>query len=131
MGTGKSKEERFVILKDIAEYQMRIEKPTEEQYMACCNEFWWCSNNLAKGLWRKEMPYVQDMANYVVRKQLEKMLSWKIGFMTDYHVSVGKSAKYMYRWLSTEEYDQYLSTYFGACKNLARRSNRDILNISN
>lgn len=93
--------------------QYWIEKPTEEQYMACCNEFWWCSNNLAKGLWRKEMPYVQDMANYVVRKQLEKMLSWKIGFMTDYHVSVGRSAKYMYRWLPAEEYDKYLSTYFG------------------
>lgn len=31
---------------------------------------------------------------------------------TDFSVSVGKSAKYMYKWLSKEEYDAYLSTYF-------------------
>lgn len=95
--------------------QYWIQKPTEDQYSACSNEFWWCSNNLAKGLWRREIPYVQDMANSTVRKQLEKMLSWKIGCMTDFRVSVGKSAKYMYRWLTHEEYQQYLDTYFGGC----------------
>ena len=52
-----------------------VKKPTEAQFQACCNEFWWCSNNLAKGLWRGEIPYVQDTANFVVRKELEKMLS--------------------------------------------------------
>lgn len=93
--------------------QYWVQKPSEEQYKNCCNEFWWCSNNLAKGLWRSEIPYVQDMANVVVRRQLEKMLSWKIGCLTEYQVSVGKSAKYMYRWLSDEEYRQYLDTYFG------------------
>lgn len=44
------------------------------------------------------------MLNYVVRKQLEKMLSWKVGVITDYSVSVGKSAKYMYKWLSNQEW---------------------------
>lgn len=90
-----------------------IKKPTKIQFQACTNEFWWCSNNLAKGLWRKEMPYVQDMTNFVVRKQLEEMLSWKIGIQTDFQVSVGKSAKYLYRWLDESEYQGYLNTYFG------------------
>ncbi len=90
-----------------------IKKPTEEQFQACTNEFWWCSNNLAKGLWRKEMPYVQDMTNFVVRKQLETMLSWMVGIQTDFQVSVGKSAKYLYRWLDASEYQGYLDTYFG------------------
>lgn len=90
-----------------------VRKPTREQFLACANEFWWCSNNLAKGLWRGEMPYVQDMANFVVRKQLEKMLSWKAGINTDFGVSVGKSGKYLYRWISDEEYHCYLDTYFG------------------
>lgn len=90
-----------------------VKKPTKEQFRACSNEFWWCSNNLAKGLWREEMPYVQDMANFVVRKQLEKMLSWKVGVMTGFAVSVGKSAKYLYKWLAKEEYQAYLDTYFG------------------
>lgn len=89
-----------------------VKKPTEAQFSACANEFWWCSNNLAKGLWREEIPYVQDMANFIVRKQLEKMLSWKVGIKTNFTVSVGKSAKYLYKWLSKEEYQDYLDTYF-------------------
>lgn len=90
-----------------------VKKPTQAQFLACINEFWWCSNNIAKGLWRGEMPYVQDMTNFVVRKQLEKMLSWKVGIITGFGVSVGKSAKYLYRWIGEEEYQRYLHTYFG------------------
>lgn len=91
-----------------------VKMPSERQYLCACNEFWWCLNNVAKGLWRAEMPYVQDMLNFIVRKQLEKMLAWKVGIITDFSVSVGKSAKYMYRWLSEEEWKEYLSTFCGA-----------------
>lgn len=90
-----------------------VQKPSEAQFRMCVNEFWWCSNNIAKGLWRGEMPYVQDMTNFIVRKQLEKMLSWKVGIITDFSVSVGKSAKYLYRWIGEEAYQLYLDTYFG------------------
>ena len=89
-----------------------VKKPTKEQYLCVCNEFWWCLNNVAKGLWREEMPYVQDMVNYHVRKQLEKMLSWKVGTLTNFSVSIGKSGKYMYRWINKQEWEIYLSTYF-------------------
>lgn len=99
---------------EATDVQYWVQKPTQEEFLACCNEFWWCSNNIAKGLWRNEIPYVQDMTNLVVRKQLEKMLSWKIGILEEFRVSVGKSAKYMYHWLSKEEYNRYLSTYFGS-----------------
>lgn len=89
-----------------------VKKPTKEQYLCVCNEFWWCLNNVAKGLWREEMPYVQDMVNYHVRKQLEKMLSWKVGTLTNFSVSTGKSGKYMHRWIDKQEWETYLSTYF-------------------
>ena len=89
-----------------------VQKPSREQYLATCNEFWWCSNNIAKGLWRREMTYVQDMTNLYVRPELGKMLSWKVGILTDFSVSVGKSGKYMYRWLEPEEWQEYLSTWF-------------------
>lgn len=42
------------------------------------------------------------------------MLSWKVGIMTNFTVSVGKSAKYMHKWLSVEEWEKYLQTYCGA-----------------
>lgn len=89
-----------------------VKKPTQEQFLACCNEFWWCTNNLAKGLARKEILYVQDMANFVVRKELEKMLSWKVGIKTDFKVSVGKSAKYISKYLESDIYENYLKTFF-------------------
>lgn len=61
------------ILPDIpksSDADYHVKKPTEAEFAACCNEFWWCSNNLAKGLWREEMPYVQDMTNFVDRKSV-------------------------------------------------------------
>ncbi|MDO5520646.1 MAG: aminoglycoside 6-adenylyltransferase [bacterium] len=88
-------------------------KPSEAEFLATCNEFWWCTNNVAKGLWREEIPYVQDMVNFHCRPQLTKLLSWKIGILTDYSVSVGKSGKYMKRWLKEEEWKEYIATYFG------------------
>ncbi len=89
-----------------------VTKPTREQFLATCNEFWWCTNNIAKGLWREEMPYVQDMTNYHVRTELIKMLDWKVGLITNWSVSTGKSSKYLYQWLSEEEWQMFLSTYF-------------------
>ncbi len=88
-----------------------VKRPTQEQFACTCTEFWWCLNNVAKGLWREELTYVQDMMNFCVRKQLEKLLTWKIGIQTDFSVSVGKSSKYMNRWISEQEYSDYLSTY--------------------
>ena len=92
--------------------QYWVKKPTNEQYLAACNEFWWCTNNIAKGLWREEIPYVQDMTNYCVRPQLITMLNWKAGIITDWSASTGKSSKYLYRWLSEDEWQMLLSTYF-------------------
>ena len=92
--------------------QYWVKKPTKEQYLAVCNEFWWCTNNIAKGLWREEIPYVQDMTNYTVRNQLITMLNWKVGIVTEWTVSTGKSSKYLYKWLSEEEWQMILATYF-------------------
>lgn len=92
--------------------QYWVKKPTEEQYRAVCNNFWWCTNNIAKGLWRKEILYVQDMTNHVVRNELITMLNWKVGILTEWSVSTGKSSKYLYKWISEEEWNMFLSTYF-------------------
>ena len=27
-----------------------LKSPTKEKYRSCCNEFWWCLNNVAKGI---------------------------------------------------------------------------------
>lgn len=88
-----------------------VKKPKPKQYEDTCNEFWWLLNNIAKGQWREEIPYTMDMLNFHTRPQLTRMLSWKIGYETDFSISVGKSAKYMYKWLDKDVWDKYLSTY--------------------
>lgn len=37
-----------------------VRKPMEHNFLDTYNEFWWCLNNVAKGLWRKEILYVMD-----------------------------------------------------------------------
>lgn len=91
-----------------------VRKPTAEQFHCTCNEFWWCLNNVAKGLRREEIPYVMDMINYQVRPMLRRLLEWEIGIENNFSVSVGKSAKYMNKYVSKGIYQKYLQTYSAA-----------------
>jgi aminoglycoside 6-adenylyltransferase len=71
-------------------------KPTDKQFQDCCNEFWWVSPYVAKGLWRGELTYAKCMMDGVVRdEQLLKMLAWYFGVKTDFKKSPGKLGKYI------------------------------------
>ncbi|PJN88884.1 aminoglycoside 6-adenylyltransferase [Bacillus sp. mrc49] len=89
-----------------------VKKPTVELYNDCCNEFWWVSTYVAKGLWRKEILYAQEHLGQI-RKMFIQMLEWQVGIETDYSVSVGKCGKYLEKFLSEESWSQLLSTYAG------------------
>ena len=95
----------------ISDKKYWVTKPTQEQFHCTCNEFWRCLNNVAKGLWREEIPYVMDMINFQVRPMFRRLLEWKIGMENNFSVSVGKSAKYMDKYISKEIYQKYLQTY--------------------
>jgi aminoglycoside 6-adenylyltransferase len=88
-----------------------IKKPTKEQYYAHCNNFWWCLNNVAKGIARDELPYVMWMYNVVVRENLEKMIEWHIGIKHNFKLSVGKQGKYFRKYMSMELYQMYKTTF--------------------
>lgn len=91
-----------------------VKKPLEEEFLCTCNEFWWCLNNVGKGLWRKELPYVMDMIDFNIRPMLKRLLEWKIGMEQEFCVSPGKAGKYMGKFLSEEEYQMFLATYSAA-----------------
>lgn len=91
-----------------------IKRPTEKQFIEACNEYWWCLNNVAKGLWRQEIPYVMDMLNFHVRPQLVRLIEWKIGYETKFSVSVGKSGKYLNQMLDAKIWNLFLETYSNA-----------------
>lgn len=88
-----------------------IKPPSELFYLSCCNNFWWCLQNVAKGIARNELPYAMLMYHNVVREELHDMIAWYIGTTTDFTVSAGKMGKYFKRFLPTEIYEQYLRTY--------------------
>ena len=88
-----------------------VKKPTEAQYISCCNNFWWCLNNVAKGIARDELSYAMWMFNSPVRDMLVMMLEWYIGIHTDFSISAGKLGKYFKMHLPTELYEMYAATY--------------------
>lgn len=88
-----------------------VQKPTEALFMRCCNEFWWLLNNIAKGLWREEIPYAMDNLNFWLRPELKTMISWYAGILTDFSCSVGKCGKYLYKYIPKDMWEKYLSTY--------------------
>lgn len=70
-----------------------IQKPDERRFAACCNEFYWVSPYVAKGLWRGELLYAYEMLNSAVRPMLILMLEWKAGILTGFFCSAGKCGK--------------------------------------
>lgn len=88
--------------------------PTVKQFADCCNEFWWVSAYVAKGLWRQEITYALDVRESYVRPQLMKMLVWYVGIQTDFSQSPGKSGKYLERLLAPEDWQLLLRTYSDA-----------------
>ena len=88
-----------------------IRRPTLPQYAGCCNEFWWCLNNVAKGIARDQLPYAMRMYYQIVHVELDKMLAWYIGTRTEFSVSVGMWGKYTKKYLPTALYALYRATY--------------------
>lgn len=88
--------------------------PTAKAFADCCNEFWWVSPYVAKGLWRQEILYAKSMIDEAVREQLMKMLKWHIGVKTNFQVSPGKLGKYFQKYLEPELWDMLLKTYADA-----------------
>ncbi|MCC8146491.1 MAG: aminoglycoside 6-adenylyltransferase [Bacteroidales bacterium] len=105
------KDHIFAGLPEPSDEDFHVKKPTRKNFVDCCNEFWWVSTYVAKGLARKEILYANDHINFFVRPMLLKMISWRVGIETDFSLSVGKNCKYLQKYLPEEEWSILLSTY--------------------
>ncbi len=80
------------------------EKPMDEAaFQRSCNEFWWCLNNVGKGLARRQISYVMDMLD-LLRKEYLNLLIQEAGFTHDYRINVGKSGKFLPRYLEEKSW---------------------------
>lgn len=88
-----------------------IKKPTKDQYVDVTNNFWWCLQNVAKGIVRDQLTYAMNMYMQVVHEKLEMMVTWYIGINTNFSVSVGAWGKYFKKYLPDDIYAMYSNTY--------------------
>jgi aminoglycoside 6-adenylyltransferase len=88
-----------------------VKSPTQAEFSDYCNEFWWVSTYVAKGLWRNEILYATEHLNAIVRKMLLQMLSWKVGIQHDFQVNIGKCGKYLDRYLNQTEWEQFTHSF--------------------
>jgi len=91
-----------------------IKKPTEGQYVSATNNFWWCLQNVAKGIARDELTYAMNMYLQVVHEKLESMIKWHIGINYNFSVNVGPWGKWFKKYLPKNLYILYLKTYSNA-----------------
>lgn len=85
--------------------------PTAKRFEACCNEFWWVSTYVAKGLRRGELPYAKAMMEGPVRHMLIRMLEWEVGLLSGWAADPGKNGKYLERHLPEAEWAAFVRTY--------------------
>lgn len=88
--------------------------PTAKQYADSCNEFWWVSVYVAKGLWRRQLTYAKYMMDNVVRKELMKMLTWYVGMKTGYSRNLGGYGKFLQQHLESDLWALLEKTYADA-----------------
>ncbi|MGE7997734.1 aminoglycoside 6-adenylyltransferase [Lysinibacillus sp. NPDC093190] len=87
-----------------------VKKPSAEFFADCCNEFWWVTTYVAKGLWRQEILYAYNHLNSV-REMLLTMLEWRVGIGTNFSLSVGKNSKYLERYVNKDIWKRLMKTY--------------------
>jgi aminoglycoside 6-adenylyltransferase len=87
-----------------------VKKPSFEFINDCCNEFWWLSTYVTKGLCRNEYLYTIKHLE-LMKQQMLTMISWKVGIETSFSLSVGKAYKYLDKYVSNDVWQLIQKTY--------------------
>ena len=80
--------------------------PTEEEFAATCNEFWWVSAYVVKGIRRNQLIYATDHLYGICQQELLKVLSWQVGSDRG-TVDIGKNYKYLFHYLPAEKEKEF------------------------
>lgn len=72
--------------------------PTEEEFAAACNEFWWVSTYVVKGIRRNQLIYATDHLYGICQQELLKVIAWQVTSDRGI-VDIGKNYKYLFQYL--------------------------------
>lgn len=76
--------------------------PTEEEFAASCNEFWWVSAYVVKAIRRNQLIYATDHLYGICQQELLKVLAWQVASDRG-TVDIGKNYKYLFHYLPAEK----------------------------
>ena len=80
--------------------------PTEEEFATSCNEFWWVSTYVVKGIRRNQLIYATDHLYGICQQELLKVLAWQVTSDRG-AVDIGKNYKYLFHYLPAEKEKEF------------------------
>ena len=84
-----------------------ITSATETDFEKACNEFWWVSAYVVKGICRNQLIYATDHLYGICQQELLKVFAWQVASDKG-TVDVGNNYKYLFNYLPTEKEKEFL-----------------------
>ena len=75
---------------------------SQTDFEKACNEFWWVSAYVVKGIHRNHLVYATDHLYGICQQELLKVLAWQVASDRG-TVDVGKNYKYLFNYLPAEK----------------------------
>ena len=79
---------------------------SETDFEKTCNEFWWVSAYVVKGICRKQIIYATDHLYGICQQELLKVLAWQVASDRG-AVDIGKNYKYLFNYLLSEKEKEF------------------------
>lgn len=79
---------------------------SQTDFEKACNEFWWVSAYVVKGICRHQVIYATDHLYGICQKELLKVLAWQVASDRG-RVDIGKNYKYLFQYLPTEKEKEF------------------------
>ena len=83
-----------------------IHPASEMDFKKTCNEFWWVSAYVVKGICRKQVIYATDHLYGICQQELLKVLTWQVASDRG-KVDIGKNYKYLFNYLPAEKKKEF------------------------
>lgn len=105
----------FTVLEDpehlFEPYSQNLERywtspATETNFVKSCNEFWWVSAYVVKGICRNQFIYATDHLYGICQQELLKILAWQVASDRG-AVDIGKNYKYIFHYLPAEKENEF------------------------
>lgn len=80
--------------------------PSATDFDKSCNEFWWVSAYVVKGIHRNHLVYATDHLYGICQQELLKLLAWQVAADKG-TVDVGKNYKYLFQYLPAEKEKEF------------------------